>query len=100
MKKHYEFFKKNASFFRLFLLSLSLSNSHHFNQFLVLWHPLMIMMKIFLHLNALQTRITILQLVLLSNHLKSFQMEDRNLTHKSRKFSIGKQKIPGHRIES
>ncbi|KAL5758419.1 hypothetical protein ACOSP7_021030 [Xanthoceras sorbifolium] len=91
MKKHCEFLKKKASFF-LLLLSPSSSNPHHFNQFLVIWHPLIIMIKISLHLSASQTRITILQLVLLSNHPKSFQMEDISLAHKLKKFSTGKKK--------
>ncbi|KAL5763327.1 hypothetical protein ACOSP7_019591 [Xanthoceras sorbifolium] len=99
MRKHCEFLGKKVSF-HLLLLSLSLLNFPHLNQFLAIWPPPMIMMRIFLPLSTSQTRITILQPVLLFSLIKSFQMEDRNLALKPMKFLIGKQKMPGHRIES
>ncbi|KAL5808657.1 hypothetical protein ACOSQ3_029348 [Xanthoceras sorbifolium] len=99
MKKHFEFLKKKV-FFHLLLLRLSSSNLNRLNQSHATWHLLMIMMKIFLPLSVLQTKTTTLQLVLLSNPLKSFQMGDKNPAHKLKKFSTGKPKRPGPKIES
>ncbi|KAL5813786.1 hypothetical protein ACOSQ4_024427 [Xanthoceras sorbifolium] len=71
MKKHFASLKKNI-FFHLLLLNLSSSSVPRFNQFLAIWHPLMIMMKISLFLSVSQIKTTTLRPVLLFSLLKSF----------------------------
>ncbi|KAL5770371.1 hypothetical protein ACOSP7_014525 [Xanthoceras sorbifolium] len=99
MKKHFEFLKKKV-FFQLLFLYPSSSSLNRLNQSHATLHHLMIMMKIFPHLSVSLTKSTILQLVLLSNLLKSFQMDTKNPTHKLKRFSTGKQKMPDPKIES